>query len=132
LIGFHANAAPTPENGGQQPLFGTGEIRSSNISLFPKWNGALARYFDERKLENSSCTSSRFNQCHLAQWKAFLDGLRGKPPMDQIIAVNAYMNHKHYIIDPRNYGSVTTGPRRASSCRTTATAKTMRSPDTCR
>ena len=30
--------------------------------------------------------------------------LRGKPPMDQIIAVNAYMNRKRYIIDPRNYG----------------------------
>lgn len=104
VLGAPANAAPTTENGSYRPLFGTGEIRSSNIALFPKWKGALARYFDERKLAKASCRSTRFNRCHLAQWTKFLDGQRNKAPMDQIIAINGYMNQKRYIIDPRNYG----------------------------
>jgi predicted transglutaminase-like cysteine proteinase len=105
LLCAPAYGAAPANNGGYQPLFGTGEIRSSNIALFPKWKGALARYFDEKKLEEkASCKSSRFNRCHLAQWTGFLDRLREKAPMDQIVAINAYMNQKRYIIDPRNYG----------------------------
>lgn len=104
LLSTQAHGAATAKSGGYQPLFHTGEIRSSNIALFPKWKGALARYFDEQKLDEKSCKSSRFNRCHLAQWTKRLDSLRGKAPMDQIIAINAYMNKKRYIIDPRNYG----------------------------
>ena len=85
-------------------LFGTTEIQSSRLSLFPKWRGALSRYFDERRLADAPCESTLFNRCHLREWNAFLASLRGYDAMTQIGAVNDYMNTRRYIIDPRNYG----------------------------
>ena len=72
--------------------------------MFPKWRGALSRYFDESKLANSSCTSTVFTRCHLQEWKRFLDGIRGADQMAQIRAVNQFLNRRQYIVDPRNYG----------------------------
>lgn len=88
------------------PLFGTGEVRSERMSVFPKWQGALARYFDERRLVDAPCTEGVFNRCHLRDWARFLDRLQGLAPRRQIAEVNRYMNRKRYIIDPRNYGVV--------------------------
>ncbi len=85
-------------------LFGSHEVRSSRLSLFPKWQGTLSRYFDERKLADAPCTSTIFNRCHLREWKKFLKGLRGETRAEQIKLVNQYMNRHPYIIDPRNYG----------------------------
>lgn len=91
-------AAPAPH------LFGSRETRSLNITMFPKWNGALKRYFSERRLADAPCTSSAFNRCHLREWSAFLSGLRGRDRRSQLEAVNAYMNRQPYLTDPRNYG----------------------------
>jgi predicted transglutaminase-like cysteine proteinase len=102
--GMPAGAAVTAGHAPNPPLFGTVAFRSSNIALFPQWIGALARYFKERPMEKASCTTSRFNRCLLAKWSGFLKTLRGKPPMDQLDAINTYMNRKRYIVDPVNYG----------------------------
>ncbi len=103
-----ALAAPSDPASARQTegasLFGSHEVRSSRLSLFPKWRGALARYFDERKLADAPCTSTIFNRCHLREWKKFLKGLRGETRAEQIKLVNQYMNRHPYIIDPRNYG----------------------------
>lgn len=85
-------------------LFGSSEVRSTRLSLFPKWQGALARYFDERRLADTPCSATAFNRCHLRQWSAFLTGLAGAPRESQIRRVNAYMNRHRYVIDPKNYG----------------------------
>jgi predicted transglutaminase-like cysteine proteinase len=85
-------------------LFGTSEIRSSSLKNFPKWTGMLDRYFDDKKLENKSCSENKFNKCHLARWKAFLATLKGKPLMTQMSEVNQYMNRAKYILDPINWG----------------------------
>lgn len=99
-----ASVAPISAADAAPALFGTSETRSANIDLFPKWKGTLARYFDERHLIDAPCESSRFNRCHLAEWSRFLKGLANRSPMDQIVAVNARMNRKRYILDPKNYG----------------------------
>ena len=85
-------------------LFGTDETRASNIAMFPKWRGALSRYFSEDKLADAPCTSDRFNRCHLKDWKRFLASLSGVGRRAQIDAVNDYMNRQRYLTDPRNYG----------------------------
>lgn len=85
-------------------LFGSTSIRSDNLKLFPKWTGALERYFNEDRLANAPCDDRRFNHCQLQHWKAFLKTLRGKDPIDQLRAVNRYANRARYVIDPRNYG----------------------------
>lgn len=99
-------AAPAA-HGGQVPhpaLFGSQELRSADLSMFPKWRGALARHFAESGLENGPCSAVSFNLCHLAEWTRFLDGLRGSGKMHQIRAVNDFLNRRGYVIDPLNYG----------------------------
>jgi predicted transglutaminase-like cysteine proteinase len=90
----------TPQSG----LFGSREVRSSKLSMFPKWRGALSRHFDEAHLANAPCTATTFNRCHLREWQGFLAGLRGASRLAQIEAVNRYLNQRRYIVDPRNYG----------------------------
>lgn len=85
-------------------LFGSREVRSSDLGPFTKWTGALERYFDERTLLEAPCSRTEFNRCHLRQWKDFLGLLEGKSPMVQLAAVNRYMNDKAYVIDPVNWG----------------------------
>mgnify|MGYP003643181992 CR=1 FL=1 len=96
--GVWSGGATTP------PLFNSSETPSTHVAMFPKWQGALGRYFNEGQLTDGSCESSFFNRCHLREWSEFLGGLRGKSPREQVDAVNYYMNRVRYIIDPRNYG----------------------------
>lgn len=102
-----AGTAPAGANTGHGAfpvIFGTRTTESPNIAMFPKWSGALSRYFNEQKLVDAPCTSSLFNACHLKDWKEFLQSLRGKDRLSQVRAVNAYMNRQRYLTDPRNYG----------------------------
>lgn len=85
-------------------LFGSREVRSSKLSLFPKWRGTLSRHFDEDRLADAPCTATIFNQCHLREWKGFLASLQGTSRLAKVEAVNHYLNRRHYILDPRNYG----------------------------
>lgn len=96
--------AGPPATAAVPKLFGTSEMQSANIAMFPKWGGALSRYFGERQLADAPCTSTAFNKCHLNDWQAFLKTQAGRAPMDQIVAVNDYMNRQRYLTDPRNYG----------------------------
>jgi predicted transglutaminase-like cysteine proteinase len=77
-------------------LFGTTEIHSSNLKMFPKWRGTLQRFEDELK-------SCRADQCKKKQWQAVIDGLRGKDLMTQLREINTEMNDKRYITDPVNW-----------------------------
>jgi len=106
-------------------LFGTTEIHSSNLKMFPKWRGTLELF--ERELK--SCGP---DQCKKKEWDAVIDGLRGKELMTQLREINTEMNDKRYITDPVNWICRTTGRRRSSSCARTAIARTTRSPSTWR
>jgi predicted transglutaminase-like cysteine proteinase len=85
-------------------LFGSHEVRSSQLSLFPKWRGAVSRYFDESRLPEAPCHAKTFNRCHLREWTDFLAGLRDANPAARVREVNRFLNRRRYIIDPRNYG----------------------------
>ena len=96
--------AATPGDTAYPSLFGSREIRSDKIFLFPKWRQTLARYFDERHLAELPCTETAFNRCHLKAWSGFLAGLQGRDRQSQIAEVNRYINRKQYVLDPLNYG----------------------------
>jgi len=85
-------------------LFGSHEIRSSQLSLFPKWRGAVSRYFDETRLPEAPCYARTFNKCHLREWTGFLAGLRSGDAETRIREVNRFLNRRPYIVDMRNYG----------------------------
>ena len=84
-------------------LFGYKESEHANLAMFPQWIGVLKRHAKD-DLKDKDCESPAFNSCHLRNWQRFLLGLKGKPPMEQIAAVNAYGNQKRYVLDIDNYG----------------------------
>jgi len=98
-------AAPALGNGvGAVPsLFGTVEVRSPAIQNFPKWTAVLDRMADERTVAEQPCTPSFFTRCNLEEWRALMQELRGRPPLEQIEAINDFMNRVSYITDPANY-----------------------------
>jgi predicted transglutaminase-like cysteine proteinase len=100
--GFGAQAAVAPP-ASYPPLFGSQETEANTVSMFPKWGGAVQRFFDEKRLADEPCTSTIFNRCHLQEWLAFLATLRGKAPREQLTAVNDYLNKASYITDPVNW-----------------------------
>lgn len=80
------------------------EPESTNLKPFPKWTGALSRYFNERKLASQPCGSQRFNPCALKNWQAHIDSLRGASREEQVRGINKYLNGIKYIEDPVNWG----------------------------
>ncbi|MEK7245296.1 MAG: transglutaminase-like cysteine peptidase, partial [Pseudomonadota bacterium] len=93
-----------PASGLQPSYFGTRELRASNLEAFKQWNGALERFSKEsaEKLEGS-CEEKRLNACNYLKLKQFLDGIRNKDRMSQIVAVNALINKAKYISDDSNW-----------------------------
>jgi len=91
-----AAAADQPAAKSPAPLFGTAELHSSNLKMFPKWRGMLQLF----KKELSSCGP---DQCKKAEWQGIVDGLRGKDVMTQLRAINTEMNKRPYISDQVNW-----------------------------
>jgi len=104
LVAFTAMATPTAHASDSVKLFGTREVRSTNLKPFPKWTGMLERYFDDRELPEGNCSAMTFNKCHLERWQTFLGGLTELSVAQQLEAINGFMNEAPYIADIRNWG----------------------------
>lgn len=76
-------------------LFGSREVRSSDISAFSKWSGVFDRYDDQLRKAGS-------NE-QVRAWKNELNRLVGKDMMGKIEAVNAFVNQQTYLNDKRNW-----------------------------
>ena len=84
-----ALGAMAPANAANAPhLFGSDEVRSSDLRYFPKWTDMLERY----KHEVSA-----------THWDRFIDGLWGADPLDQLDQINRYMNDVPHKADVGNY-----------------------------
>jgi predicted transglutaminase-like cysteine proteinase len=104
-VSAFAQASTVDPAGQLQPsYFGTRELRGSNLDAFKQWKGALDRFAKEsaEKLEGS-CEEKRFNACNYLKLKQFLDSLRGKDRMSQVVAVNALINKAKYVSDDSNW-----------------------------
>ncbi len=97
-------AAPQGSVSAREPgavrLFGTTEKASHDLAQFTKWTGVLLRYAEERALEEAPCHGA----CPLQRWKRFLAGLKGKGRLQQLDAVNTYINQTPYETDWSRYG----------------------------
>lgn len=97
--------APVARAQGAVPsVFGSTEVRRDNLAPFPKWTGALARYFEERGKQSGTCQEDRFNQCHWRAWQKLLADARALPPRRQLEQVNQFLNQYRYVTDPINWG----------------------------
>lgn len=94
MSGMHQAAAASAA--ATDSIFGTKELHSSNLNMFPKWRDALRRFQTELK----TCTGSA---CKTDEWQSFLDKIHSLSPEEQIRAVNREMNDKPYVTDPVNW-----------------------------
>lgn len=84
-------------------LFGSHEIRSPNLKNFSRWTGVVERFNRERPMLDQPC-DRKSNKCPMQEWKAFLLETARLVPIDQIEAVNRYMNRFPYVDDLANWG----------------------------
>ncbi|RMG29778.1 MAG: hypothetical protein D6721_05225 [Gammaproteobacteria bacterium] len=75
----------------------------SGIETFGQWVRVLERHLTE-DVPEGDCRRHTYDRCHLRRWQAFLAGLRGRPLMDQLRAVNRFANRLPYVLDLDNYG----------------------------
>ncbi|MEX0814557.1 MAG: transglutaminase-like cysteine peptidase [Dongiaceae bacterium] len=90
-------AGPAAATQDYPELFGTTEVPSSDLKLFPKWRGAVDRF----RGEQGGCAAG---QCDSEGWRAFIEEMRGKDPRRQLADINRRLNENPYIIDPINWG----------------------------
>jgi predicted transglutaminase-like cysteine proteinase len=76
-------------------LFGSTEVKSTNISAFTKWTSVMKRFDDQMASQGNTAT--------VKAWKAHLGELKGKTVKEQIDGVNSYMNSVRYVEDSQGY-----------------------------
>jgi predicted transglutaminase-like cysteine proteinase len=105
VLALAAEAAPGIDARPDYPkLFNTNETRSTNLKPFPKWTEMLMRHLAEERKGDAPCTTTPFERCPIQKWKEFLDSQQGKPPREQVDAVNRQLNLHRYVLDIVNYG----------------------------
>ena len=82
-------------------LFGTAERANPDTSAFPKWTAVLGRYSQEKGLETAPCAGAN---CALQNWAKFVTGLKGQARLQQLEAVNEYVNRTTFEPDSSRYG----------------------------
>lgn len=87
----------------QPSFFGTMEVKRGNVQPFLKWTGMLSRYAQE-KSKFALCKTDGETNCPYDEWQDFIRVQRGKPLLEQLSAVNAFMNRHPYIADFMNWG----------------------------
>lgn len=92
-------AAATP------PLFGTAEFRAESLAALPQWQRAL-RQIDRERGTYQACLRSA-DACpsrSVVAWQAMIQGQIGRPPIEQLRAINRFLNDWRYKADAQNYG----------------------------
>lgn len=90
-----------------QLVFGFNTRQGSSLSKFPKWRGAVRKYFEnDLPLRHVSCGRTRIDACELQDWETFLDRAlaRNLGLFEKLDAVNREMNLRNYVLDDINWG----------------------------
>jgi predicted transglutaminase-like cysteine proteinase len=104
-----AAAAASPPAADPPPpsphLFGTVEFRAESLAALPQWQRTLRRIEQERSIyelcsEGSKACPSR----QAIAWQAMIKSQTDRARMDQLRAVNRFLNDWRYKSDAQNYG----------------------------
>lgn len=87
-------------------LFHSLEKRSTKIGIFTKWSAMIDRYARDRHGSAERCLVDGGSWCTVGRWHSFLATLRDMTRIEQLRAVNSYMNRIRYVSDARNYGTI--------------------------
>jgi predicted transglutaminase-like cysteine proteinase len=91
-----ASVKPALPQAHKPKLFGSTEIRATDLSAFTKWTAVMTRF--EQQMQTAQTTPQ------MQAWKAKLQSLKNSSTRDQIAAVNDYINLVRYVEDSQNYG----------------------------
>jgi predicted transglutaminase-like cysteine proteinase len=86
-------------------LFGTTEFRAESLAALPKWQHVLSRIARER-VTYEACSRSRA-ACpsrSVSAWRSVIQSQIGRAEIDQLEAVNRFLNDWRYKADDQNYG----------------------------
>jgi len=78
-------------------LFNTVEYRTNNLDELPQWKTAMSKIAKEQKTYASS------NSKAVKAWQAMIKGQKGKAQIEQLTAVNGFINQWRYRTDSYNY-----------------------------
>ena len=92
LVGVALSAVPETSFAAAPSLFGTREIAKTDLEPFPKWTDSLDRFLRERAENKGPCKKSATNKCYYTTWGKFMKSLKGKDRLEQVHAVNAFLN----------------------------------------
>jgi predicted transglutaminase-like cysteine proteinase len=99
LLALAPSAAAAP------PLFGTAEFRAKSLNALPKWQQVLRRIEQEQPTyracarETAACPSRA-----AVAWQALVGNQIDRPPIEQLRAINQFLNEWRYKADDQNYG----------------------------
>lgn len=96
--------APSGAGASNAGIFGAVETYHPGLTPFPKWTGAMERYFRTKAKDRGPCHATMFNRCLYRAWMKLLDELKNRPPEYQLGKINYYMNRHRYITDIINWG----------------------------
>lgn len=100
LLALLPSAAATPAF-----LFGTVEFRTASLGALPQWQETLRAIEAERAAydacarDSGSCASQG-----LVAWDEMIKSQSGRPKLEQIHAINRFLNDWRYRPDTDNYG----------------------------
>jgi predicted transglutaminase-like cysteine proteinase len=87
------------------PLFGTAEFRAASLDALPKWQQTLRRIDQEQATYRACARGSATCPSRAAiAWQSLVRTQRGRPPIEQLQAVNRFLNDWRYKPDDQNYG----------------------------
>ena len=90
-----ATLRPITPHGLQPGLFGTVEVKTAGVAMFPKWTTVMARFDTQMATQGHSAT--------VQAWKTHLASMKNLTPSEQIDGVNSYINSVRYVEDSVNY-----------------------------
>lgn len=87
-------------------LFGTLEFRARSLDALPQWQRVLDEIADQRP-DYKACTdqSAACPSDVMKAWRGFISLLQNASPMEQVRAVNRFVNRWEYKEDDVNYGA---------------------------
>jgi predicted transglutaminase-like cysteine proteinase len=74
-----------------------------NLGSFRRWNEVIAR-FDHQRRDPAAACSPATAACPREQWARLVAALRGLPPRERVLHVNAVLNRVPYVPTQRNWG----------------------------
>lgn len=97
--------AMAPSVSAQPALFGTTELRAQSLAALPQWQHALRQIEAERSTYHACAKPGGTCPSRGAvAWQTMIRDQKGRAPLDQLAAVNRFLNGWRYKDDARNYG----------------------------